>query len=116
MNIKLLEECIKSHHNDIGRYIQDNLIKENLTHVEKPKNNCNISLNERLLDIILKYCNYSFFTSEFFVKSSFFNFSKYKYQNIVDFIYQSMKENIEKELLNYISKKNLNKILNKIHI
>ena len=86
-----LKECIKCHHNDMAKYIKDNLIDKTLKH--------QIEFDERILDYILKSSNYSFFPNILNKSYAFFYLCKYKYLNIVDLLVQSREKLIETRII-----------------
>ena len=104
-----LIESIKCHHNDIGKYIEDNLIdksksssneneEDNLIDKSESSSNENeeeTKFEKHFFEASLKYQNYSFIPTEFGKSYQFFYLCKYNYQNIVDILIQSTTESIE---------------------
>ena len=94
---QILIESIKCHHNEIARYIFENLIDENII--------SNISFNERVFKKALKYHNYSFFPTDFKDKKIFFILCQYEYEDIVNILIKSYLYTIEKKIYITISMK-----------
>ena len=92
---EILNESIKCHHNEIARYIQENLIDEK--QMIKSKNR--IQFNERVFNIAFKYNNYSFFLANFNDGCAFCNCCQYKYDTIVDLLIKSHRNLIEKKII-----------------
>ena len=91
-----LKESIKCHHNDIADYIQNNLIDENQTESK------NITtLEERVLEISFKNCNYSFFPTNFDQNCVFFYMHQYNFTKAFDLLLESKKEYIQSTIINY---------------
>ena len=76
-----LAEAIKCHHNNIARYIIDNLLSQN-TYLQ----------NDEVLESIFRYYNYSFFPEKLDQDSIFFYLCQFNYSDIVGFIMQMKNE------------------------
>ena len=80
-----LFEAIKCHHNEIARYIENNLVNEN-----------DVSeLNANIVDCSFCHDNYLYLPEEFTENYLLFYYCKYDYMNFVDFHLEMRKEEIE---------------------
>ena len=93
-------ECLKCHHNDFARFIQDNLI--NLYQIKSKRKENPISFEEIILNNAFKYQNYSFVPTEFDQDYAFFYFYQYDYHSIVNILIKVHKKNFEAKIINFI--------------
>ena len=88
---EVFNEAIKCHHNEVARYIEDNLINEKM--MNKTIWNNKTKYSELIFGNIFKYYNYSFFPTNHYQNYAFYYFYKYGYHTIVNLLIQSGKFN-----------------------
>lgn len=80
---KCLLEAIKCHHDDIARYIENNLLASNF------------SMNENCIDCCFRYSNYSFFPADFEKNLGMYYLCNYNYSEIFKLFMEMRKDDIE---------------------
>ena len=86
---KIYAESIKCHHNQISKYIEDNLMTQPIE-IEKEER----VENENIIKTILKYHNYFYFPNEIETSISFFYLCKYRYSKIIHLFLKTKKQEI----------------------
>ncbi|KAK8865481.1 hypothetical protein M9Y10_011036 [Tritrichomonas musculus] len=106
---KCLKESIKCHHNEIAKYIQENLSDKNVE-----KNNLKSNFNENTLADNLHYHNYVFLEPQLLHRFLFYYACKYSYFTLVEFYLKLDGIDVNEKII--FSEKNSNKVLKFISI